>query len=401
MTPSLPRRLLCMLLLAGASVLLVLGFAWPGQGVPWTPQHARELPLAEFASKSSQVSLTEGMVRAEGVDAQGATRLFHSVAGLLAADYRYFAFDVDEVPTVSKLMLVWQGSEGQGIAALPETPFGRGTIDLSRLDAWKGSIESIGLVVMPTDYLSAAAVKESKFALRAAHFESAGWSASLRALASEWTAYRPWTGRSNNTGGTELAGGAGPSLQAFMMVWLLCALATLGLCVGWVRARTIALPLMCSACVILALLQVRQLALRAAVAHHAAALVQDQPTLPLAAQPQLAVAAQALSKHIDATGERPRVLVHGATQFFSEYATWLLRTQDAATLALPEQLPAQDKLSGWLLVLVGPGDWEHVAGSDSLRLGAQERRASLYIDAGVMKAYRFETQDSEYRGDAP
>lgn len=391
MNSSHRRRPGFALLLGLMTAMLVLGFAWPGSSAPWTAMMSRDLPLTAFVSPGARVSLTQATVRAEGADAQGATQLMQSVPGLNASDYRYFSFDVDGLATVSKLVLMWRGSEGQGIAALPDAPLGRGRLDLSRVTGWQGTIDAVGVVALPTDYLPAAAIADASLELRAARFESVSWRGALGALWSEWSSYRPWMGRSNNTGGFELGADAGASLQAFVAAWLASALVVTTLCFGVVRAKKVALPWVLAGCVFLALWQIRQLGTRAAVASDAAALVDDhEPELVLAAQPQLAAATRALSEGLDADGEHRRLLVHGSSQFLGEYSTWLLRTQDVAMIWAPDQLPAQDGLADWLLVLVGPGDWEFSTASGRLRIGQQERSAALYYDAGVLKAYRFD-----------
>lgn len=402
MSLPLGRQLLFAFLLMLITALLALVFAWPGGSAPSTAATSRDLPLAEFESPASQVSLTEATVRAEGADAQGATQLMQSVAALNASDYRYFTFDVDGSTSVSKRVLLWRGSEGQGVVAMPDAPWGRGTIDLSRVPGWKDTIDTVGVISLPTDYLPAAAMTEAVLELRAARLESVSWRGALAALWSEWSSYRPWMGRSSNTGGLELGTGAGASLQAFLAAWLASVLIAAALCFGSARVRRFSLPLLVIGCALLALWQIRQLGARAAVASDAAALVNDhQPPLLLAAQPQLAAAAHALSAHLQGDDEHARLLVHGSSQFLGEYSTWLLRTQEVAMIWAPEQLPAQEALTDWLLVLVGQGDWEYSKETGRLRLGPHERAAALYFDAGVMKAYRFDIPHLMDSGAAP
>ena len=75
---------------------------------------------------------------------------------------------------------------------------------------------SIGIALLPTDYLAPSLVQEPTFELYGARLESVSWRGACSALWSRWTAYRPWNGRSNHTGGMELAGRGGPSLQLFV-----------------------------------------------------------------------------------------------------------------------------------------------------------------------------------------
>jgi hypothetical protein len=376
-----------LLLVASGAALLAL-FARPDGGVVATGGEAFELPIANFGSSASRVAITASGVRAEGADGAGVTLLMQSFEPIDAGDFRYLSFDLDRIPTLSRPILVWGDGSALRLAALPDTPFARATVDLTRLPDWTGQVSQLGIALMPTDYLAPALLPETTFELRRMRLEPVGWGGALRTLWSDWSAYRPWNGRSNHTLGFEL-GARGASLQAFLASWLAAALLVLRLCFGAGAVRRCAIPIVLAVVLGLALLQLRQLAIRAAVGSSAAA-VAAAPERPLAALPDLGAAAFALNARLREEGERRRVLVYGTGLFLSEYPTWLLREQDAATLRTIDALPTQAQLEGWLLVLAGEGDWSFDAASGSLRLGTQQRQASLWFDAGALKAYRFD-----------
>ena len=331
-------------LLILSAVGLILAFAWPGAGVPWQARMVRELPLSEFGSSGSSISLEGDVLRASGAPGAPAVDLMQSLTPMAAADVAYFRFDAERGGAASQLMLFWQGSAGEGRAALPIAPGGTATLELSRLETWKGEIHTMGLIAMPVDYLPAVAWTESTLSLREARLESRSWRGALGSLATQWWAFRPWTGRSNNTAGTELAGGAGPSLVAFVALLVLISALSLLTAFGRATLRVHAMSWVATGCVVLALWQVAQLSARASSATTARRAVQAAPGSDLSAQPQLAAATAVLSQRLAQEGGRPRVLIHGQGRFLSEYPAWLLREHDVASLQTPDQLPPQDRL---------------------------------------------------------
>lgn len=383
------RRVLYLLLLAVGCAALLLLFAHPGAGAGWRPTQTHPMALTGFESPAATVALRESTVHAEGADAQGMTVLMQRSAGLAAAQWRYLRYSIEPGSPARKYLLVWRSDAGSGMAPLPVPPT-RGTIDLARHAAWQGSIEWLGVAAAPVDYLAASAFDSPALELRELRLDGPSWRGALAALWTEWSGARPWTGRSSNTAGFELAPVAGPSLTAFVAATLALA----GLLTWWLFGRDAArraLPvLMVVAIVLPGAWQVRQLWHRGAAASAAAALVATRPQSPLAAQPQLAVAARRLSEQLKTETGRPRLLVHGANQFLGEYPVWLLREHDVALLWSGDLLPPADAAGDWRVVLVGNGDWAYDAAAGRLRIGTQERIAQPFADLGVLKAYRLQ-----------
>jgi hypothetical protein len=370
-------------LLAGAALLL-LAFAWPGPGVPWQASERFDLALAQFESPG-EVAIREASVRATGADAGGVTLLRQATPGLSAEAWRYLRYRIDEAAPSTKRMLVWNGEAGQDTALLPSAA---GTLDLGRHPGWKGTIAWLGVAAAPIDYLPAAALESAEVELHQLQLEAPSWRGALAALWSDWRAATPWSGRSLNTGGFELAPRAAPSLTGFVAACAALAAAFAFALFGRAAGRRALLPIMLLALVLPALHQLAQLTGRGASASAAARLAHDRPDTPLAAQPQLAAAALRLSRGLQDAGGAPRLLVHGASQFLGEYSVWLLRAHDVAMLWEPAMLPPPGAAGDWRVVLVGAGDWEFDPARGRLRIGREERAAMADVDAGVMKSYR-------------
>jgi hypothetical protein len=384
--------LLAALLLVAAASLLV-AFAWPGAGAPWRAASTLELEPSQFDSGNGTPQRPGEVLRIEVPAGLGVIDARQALSIPDAAAFRYFAFDAG-VDSAMQLFLVWQGSEGPGRVALPRTLSQSATLDLSRIAAWKGRIDQVGIQAVPADYVPTAALPAVTLELRAARLESVNLRAALGELATQWLAYRPWTGRSNNTGGSELAGGVGPSLTAASALLLFASLLLLRLVFGAAAWRVAAQGAVLLAGGLLALWQVAQLGARAHVAHRAERLIEAHPGMALSAQPSLAAATDALSRQIEQDDWQPRMLTFGAGRFLAEYPAWLLRRYDVASLAAPEQLPSQASLQESLLVLVGVGDWSYAAERRELTLGTQTRTAEPYFDAGLLKAYYFDAGEA-------
>jgi hypothetical protein len=374
-----------LLALALATAALLLALCHPGQGAPWRAPRTHGLALDAFQSPAATVAVREHSVHAEGADAGGVT-LLRQATDLDATQWRYLRYRAAPPAAATRLLLVWSSSEGAGSAPLPRAA---GTLDLARQPAWRGRIQSLGVAAAPVDYLHGALLERPQLELGELRLEALSVAGALAALWSEWTALRPWSGRSSNTSGFELSPLPGPSFTAAVAVWIaIASLLAWGL-LGRAAARAWLPRLVFGGALLLGIAQVGQLLHRASDASAAAALAARDPEAPLAAQPQLAAAARSLASRYEEEGAgQRRVLVHGANQFLGEYTVWLLRTQDAAMLWSADMLPARDAAGDWRLVLAGRGDWSFDADAGRLRLGTQERAARLEADLGPLQAFR-------------
>jgi hypothetical protein len=379
------RKGLFAVALSLAAIALFAVFARPSFDAPWSP--AQMVVSDPHAWESAAQLRVEGAgVVAHGADAGGATMLLQAVEAFDAARFRYLAYDLGLART-DKAYFLWRSGGQLRNVFLPGAIGGDGVFDLQGVPGWEGEIDAIGVAATATDILHPAAGAEREFALRSLRLESPSWRGALAALRDHWTAYRPWTGRSNNTGGFEFSPQAGASWTLFAA---LLALVALGLACAWFGAATArrwSVPVIGIAALLLAAIQFEQLVVRGAVAR--AAALQARPGQPLSAQPQLAAAALELSAQLRGEG-RTRVFVGGENQFLGEYATWLLREHNAAVLPTPEALPATLDAPA-LLVLVGKGPWQFDAAAQQLAVGGRRWHARSVYEVGMLRAYRIES----------
>jgi hypothetical protein len=375
-------------LAAGVAVLL-LALARPGDDAPWHPAEVRELPLSDFASPTARIALREAGLHFEA-PAPGMAELVHAVDGFDAERYRFVAYSFQDLPVANRLLLTWQGEHGRGFTALPDPVGAGGHFDLGRVPGWKGRIEVVGLALVPTDYAAAEVLPAPSLSLLRLELESSSWRGALSALLTEWTAYRGWTGRSINTSGFDFGSRKTSSLTAFVALAGVLVLVLLRLSFGAGALRRAAMPVIVACAALLVFEQMRQHALRVAVAAQAAAGASADPSRPLAAHPPLAMDSTALLAQLHRDGLRLRTWVHGPGGFFSEYPVWLLREQDAGLIESPDGLPSNESMPDSLLVLVGRGDWSFDAATSRLSVGNRTLSAQRYFEGQGLVAYRLQ-----------
>lgn len=378
----------------GTSLLLALVawtllFAWPGAGAPWKPTARLELPLASFESRTVELGIDEHGLRARAGEPGKLVDLHLGLDDLVADDYRHFSYLVDGLPATRKLVLVWEGSEGRGFAILPDGAGRGGTLDLGRVATWKGRLSRIGLALVPVDYVPPEALSAPELRIDRLQLASTSIGGALVALCTEWTAARPWTGRSPNTGGFDFVGSSGPSLPAYAAGLATITLLLAGVWFGRSAARRAAVPLIVGAGALLLVEQLWQHQSRTATVIAAHRALPPGGDIALSGHPPLAADARALLERLRDENGRVRLRVHGVPGFASEYAGWLLREQDVGAVLAPHELPSGVALRGSFLVLVGAGDWDFDASVSKLRIGAETRTATLYFEGATMKAYRF------------
>jgi hypothetical protein len=372
--------------MAVATLALFAAFARPVPGTPFSPVRTVVSDPNTWETATPGLRIEGAGVVVHGADAAGTTLLMQPVTPFDAASLRHLDYDLEVEPT-DKAHFLWRVGGQLRNAPLPRAAGGKGTIDLLALPGWEGEVDAIGIAASPTDMLHPAFVAGRDFAVRSLRLSSPSWKGALAALWNEWTAYRPWTGRSNNTGGFELAAVAGPSLPLFVAVLAAIAVLLVAMLSGREAARRAALPIVGVAAFWLAAVQLGQLAERGSAAKAAAARAATDPELPLSAQPLLAASARAVSTRLAAEPGRPRVFVGGENQFLGEYATWLLRKHNAAVLAPLEALPRTFDAPAFL-VLAGRGPWQFDVAAGRLTIGEGHWRAELIHDGGLLSAYR-------------
>ena len=385
MSSAVRRAVFALVFVSIAFVLFAL-FARVSWEAPFSPAHTLVSDPNAWETAAPDVRVEGTGIVVKGADAAGTTLLLQAVPPFDAATLRHLDYALDLAPT-DKAHFLWRVGGQLRNAPLPRAAGGRGTLDLQALAGWDGEVDAIGVAAAPTDMLHPFFVSDRDFALRTLRLSSPSWRGALATLWNEWSAFRPWTGRSNNTGGFELSSKGGPSLSLYVALLGAIALALAALLFGRDAARRAALPVVGVAVLWLGMAQLGQLAERGTAARAAALSAARNVELPLAAQPQLAAAARTVSARLKEEPGRPRVFVAGENQFLGEYSTWLLREHNAALVAPLEALPSTFDAPA-LLVVAGNGPWQFDIASGRLAIGERHWLAEPIHDAGVLRAYR-------------
>jgi hypothetical protein len=373
--------------------LLLLGFAGVDVDTPLRAAERLALDPARLVSRDARLEPRGDTLQVSGADANGISLLMQSVEPFEAGQYRHFSLALGEMPPVLRAMLVWRVDGELRVMPVPGLFHGGATIDLARVAGWQGQIDAIGIALLPTDYLAAELTTQRRFVFERGSLASDSMGGALRALITQWTAYRPWNGRSNNTAGFELSATPGPSLQAFVAGLLAISLLLVSILGGREGLRRSGVLLLVLALGVLAVRQAAQLVLRAQVASEAASIAADHPHRPLAAQPQLGHEALLLAAQLDATPPA-RLLLWSEDRFMREYPTWLLRRFNAASLHTPAQISQLgDALPGSVLVLAGAGGWGYDEATSRLTLHELSLPATRLLQGSTLQAYRLRGSD--------
>lgn len=383
-----------------AWLLVVAGvFVWFADvriNEPLWPPRAQPLEFERLQSPA-RLQRVGDELRISGADRSGTTVVLQTVEALSAEDFRYFTLRLDEVPPTLRAMVVWRAGGALHAAPLPGAQFGSSTFDLKSHERWSGPIEAIGFGLVATDYLAPTLSLEREFVLVSATLEGPSWSGAVREQLSDWFAYRPWTGRSNNTGGFEHSTEPGPSLTLFVLVAVVAAVAIALVVIGPVAARRATAVALVVAVASLAGWQSMQLIQRARVAASAASIAGSQPDWPLAASPAVAYEALQLDRLLQEAPPR-RVMLLGEGRFLGEYPTWFLRRFNAGSLHSPADLAAiGPELPGSILVLAGTGDWSSDRAGRQLVVGGSGFAVTPVMRGNVLQAYRIDSTGAPVR----
>lgn len=373
----------------GTLLSACLALPWlaaPRFDLPWWSATSVELDAEGFRANPGSGASTGHGLRVTGADLGGRTVLIHAGLDLDVSRLHYLSFGFARLPPTLRPVLIWNGPAGQGSAALPWGLAG-GTVELRRLAGWPERLDWLGLLLVPMDAVPTAAVAERAFVFHGMTLSSASRASATSALWTELLAYRPWTGRSINTGGFELP----IERRVRPLAWLSISLAGgLLAMAASAAARRRWKPILLAAVlllwVMLDLLQVRQLLMRA----EAAALARGgtPPGHLVTAQPALATPVFELLQRLAAVPADARVLVYGEGAFLGPYSVFLLRDRDAGLLRNLAHLPPALIAQAPVLVLVGSGPWRFESATGTLHLPDQVLAAEPVFEHPTLSAYR-------------
>ena len=378
---SLANALRLLLVLAGSLLILLLFAGWR-PGMPWSPAVTLTPELARWQGQGALTRIEAGELQVSGGNPDGSSLIVQGLPAFAAEDYRYLQLRTEGLVGDRHVFLLLQSNGENRRIQLPGHPDGWLVTDLAGHAGWRGPVQALGLLILPTDYLAAHLAEKPDYRLRDLRFESPNLRAALAALFDRWFGYRPWNGRSNHTGGYEHGSPPGPPLQGFVAAVLGWILGVLWLTRQPARARLATAAALVSG-LLLATHHLGQLALRSNVAVRSANIAAAHPEWPLSAMPAMTREADRLLDNWRAAPP-PRVLVWGQQGFFREYPTWLLRERNVASLVLPSQLALLPQPEpGTVLVIGGKEGWTYDAARGELQLG-ETRIAALPRQQGAM-----------------
>ncbi len=379
---------LLLVFLGGALALL-----WAAGGEVSAPWRAAERyafeprELAPVGARRVEGAKANGVF--EGADGLGRSLLMARGLNLDAAHWSVLSYRFEAFPATLKLVLVWRidaSPERLRSLPLPRPGSRAASVRLDGVEGWEGRISELGLLVLPADLLPAEATLERRLVLRELALASRSQAGALAALQTEWSAYRPWVGRSINTAGFELSSPQRHSLLGFVLV--MCLL--LGMA-GWLAFRPALRPTLAigialiMAWVVLDLLQLAQLHWRGDFtlqAHRQSEEVQVDPRLS-AILTELQPVLRALDPRL--------VLVSGDSPFHRTYGAFRLLPLPVAVVESPPALPESEQRLA--LVLIGADAARFDATRGTLRWGTRDYAAEAVFDLPPVRAFRLQAPD--------
>ena len=352
-------------------VVLLLVHAAPRRGVPWRADAAIELPPTQFEAVTGAATLDGETLRLHGIAADGGT-LVAAPVRFDAADVRFLSYRFDQFPPSLRLALGWRTAEQPRRWQWAPLPFPRGetTVDLVRLvPEWQGNgqVVELGFTPLAAELLPTDALPARDVRFLGARLGGDARADALDALLDEWLAYRPWSGRSINTGGFSLRYREPRPLQAFVLLAAAAAVLVPGLVLGWRRRQWLRAAVVVGGVAWL-VLDAAQLRLLAQRTLHARELSQLAPG-GLYTEPVVAGAMASLRARVQGIDPQRRLVVLGADPFLRSYPPFELMPLDVASLPPGELAHAAP---GMLVLRLGQvGAFDPRAGSlqvDGLRL---------------------------------
>lgn len=376
-------------LLGALALLVTAGVEW---GTPLRAARVQAFTVADLQPIGSQPDgVSDSAVWFKGADAQsGRSLLLARELDLVASDWPMLRLRFERFPEDLRLFLVWRSSVSpQQLQASPLPRPGRSSmhVGLAQLPEWSGTISELGLMLAPADLLPMQATMDRRFALATLALESNSVAGGLASLASEWRAYRPWTGRSINTAGFELGRAPPRSLVLLLASWAFGFVLLFVLLTG-ARGSSLRRALLLALLAGWLLLDMQfwaQTHWRADFTRQA-----HRRGLELAADPALSAAIGRLRSSLQASAVQ-RVLVGSTIPFHRTYGAFELLP--LISVAIDSPGPAAAANAGVALVLIGQGDWLYDPISSRLTWSGQEFAVDLIHEDAQLAAYRLRGDD--------
>lgn len=231
-----PRARLAAFVVATAAswLLLVLWAAGAGWSTPPAPQLTREFAGREFqpvfGTAAAQDDRLQVTAAAEDYSALQSTAL----ANVTGEELPILRYRFENFPRTLELTLVFRTAEQPDdvqTIALPWPGSGEASFDLSRIEAWRGTIVELGFAQFATAQLVAPERGFAPFTLVSVGLESDSWAGRIRALLTGWSLLTPWQLISVSAVGPSEVGDSSPHAPRLPLVLALA----LGLAAVWAR----------------------------------------------------------------------------------------------------------------------------------------------------------------------
>lgn len=198
-----------------ALLLLVVGFFirfWVGSAEPTTP--FRPFSVSGTMILGERVPVRGGMARAVRVNTDGQA-IIRTPVTISAADYPVVRYRTIQSPRLEARLFWRRAGEPEEIFDVA-LPAGGNAVALAGQSGWKGEIAELGLIVNLIAGPPANLSGEDRIVSFALELTGLSTASQAALLATHWTAFRSWTGRSINDLGNSL-------LPAILVAWILLA----------------------------------------------------------------------------------------------------------------------------------------------------------------------------------
>lgn len=231
-----PRARLAAFVVATAAswLLLVLWAAGAGWSTPPAPQLTREFAGREFQPVFGTAAVEDERLQVTAAAEDYSALQSTALANVAGEELPILRYRFENFPRTLELTLVFRTAEQPDdvqTIALPWPGSGEASFDLSRIEAWRGTIVELGFAQFATAQLVAPERGFAPFTLVSVGLESDSWAGRIRALLTGWSLLTPWQLISVSAVGPSEVGDSSPHAPRLPLVLALA----LGLAAVWAR----------------------------------------------------------------------------------------------------------------------------------------------------------------------
>lgn len=184
---------------AASWLVLLLWAATVDWGAPLSPQAKREIGGRDFHAIFGRAAVQGGNLHVTAAAEDHAALQSTALANVVAEEFPILRYRFEDFPRTLELALVFrtaaQPADVQTIA-LPWPGHGASSFDLSRVEAWRGTVIELGFSEFATAQNVPPELGFKPFELVDVELWSPSWRGDLAALATDWFGAWPWSQRS-------------------------------------------------------------------------------------------------------------------------------------------------------------------------------------------------------------